>query len=250
MKLIALTGGIACGKSTVTVEISKQPNVVIIDVDQIARQALDKDSEPYKQLKKYLESDKAYAGKVNDVFRLGEDYAEDLRGTVNRELLGSLVFKDASLRKALNKFTHPWVFKKMIGKIWEEWKSSSLFDDKAVVLDMPLYFETKMFSWIVSKVIVVTTTPEIQKRFLMQRNNLSEEEAQNRINSQMPNEKKEQMADFVIRNVSDLEHLRKEAIEKFIECKNAASPFGWNTLKISSIIAAASLSAFYAYSHL
>jgi dephospho-CoA kinase len=143
MKLIALTGGIACGKSTVTAEISKQPNVVIIDVDQIARQALNRDSEPYKQLKKHLESDKAYAGKVKDIFRLGEEYAEDVRGTINRELLGSLVFKDASLRKALNKFTHPWVFKKMIGRIWEEWKNSSLFDDKVVVLDMPLYFDLK-----------------------------------------------------------------------------------------------------------
>lgn len=301
MKLIALTGGIACGKSTVASEISKHPNVVIIDSDQIARSVWDPDTVPYQQLKHFFETDPHYSMYHDEMFppcsvpsadesSTGEHnnpivsstetsttvddngdngdnddngngdkdgnviveppqsttltQSNELPAVVNRTLLGRLTFEHSDLRRVINSYSHRWIFRRIVNEIWNEWGTSHRGDGKVVVLDMPLFFETKVFAQVVSKVIVVTTPDrETQKQFLMRRNpHLSEEEANQRIDSQMPNHVKEQKADFVIRNSSDLDHLKLVANDTFLECVNAASEFGWG--------AAASLSAFYAYSHI
>lgn len=78
-----------------------------------------------------------------------------------------------------------------------------------VVLDIPLLFESKL-EGLVDRIIVVYTTPELQLSRLMNRNDLSEEEALNRIHSQQPLEEKCQKADRVIENTKDLAFIRKQ----------------------------------------
>jgi dephospho-CoA kinase len=240
MKLIALTGGISCGKSSVVNILSTMENVVIIDADLIARNALNTNEEPYKQLEQFIRTSNEYSSHYNDIFNHQQESEEDDKRTVNRVVLGSLVFKDNNLRRKLNSFTHGWIFKIIVDEIWKEYKSSSSNDDKVVVLDQPLFFETKIFKYIVSKVIVVTTSDENQKQWLMKRNNLSEEEAMNRIKAQMPNSEKEKLTDYIIRNDSDLESLKQQTETIFEECKKSATSVGW--------IALSALTGFKAYS--
>jgi dephospho-CoA kinase len=248
MKVIGLTGGIACGKSTVSQELKQLSNVVVIDADAIARDVWNMNDEPYHLLREYFSHHPQYKDLVPEIFN---DNSTDTNicGTVNRVVLGSIVFKDERVRAKINELSHMWIFKKHLWKLWEEWKSSSFFDDKVIVLDMPLLFEIKYFKWLTSKTIVIYTTEEHQKNRLMRRNNLTEQEAINRINAQMPLSKKVKMADFIIDNNGDLEHLKKESIEKFMQCKQSASHFGITTFKYLAAATSTAVTSYIIYSH-
>jgi dephospho-CoA kinase len=81
-----------------------------------------------------------------------------------------------------------------------------------VILDIPLLFESKLQSY-VDKIIVVSVTPEIQKERLIARNVLSEEEADERIRSQLPIKEKELSADAVLRNNGTVEETEIQLTE-------------------------------------
>jgi dephospho-CoA kinase len=223
MKIIGLTGGIACGKSTVSkVIVEKFDNVYLVDADVIARSALEIGTEPYKYVIQYF--DKIYRDPVtNDkVNILNEDR------TINRALLGKLVFENVQVRKMINKATHGFIIKKMLYEIFRTWtiKDNIPFlrrgPERIVVIDAPLLYETYWFTWLCSKIIVVETSYDNELRWLIERNNLSETDAVNRIKSQMPLSKKVDKADYVIRNRSDIETLKQEAERTFqLACKEA-----------------------------
>lgn len=196
---VGLTGSISCGKSTVCKILEKQ-GCIIVDADKIAKKALEPGQSPYETIKTYFE--KEYHDKVNIL---------NTDKTINRDLLGSITFKDPKVRSKVNDATHRWIFWEISKELYNQWSFWS--NDKIVILDAPLLFETKIFTYFTKCNIVVTTSDEKQLEWLMKRNNFSEEEAKNRINSQMPQSEKIKLADYIIKNDSDLENLEKQTIE-------------------------------------
>ncbi|KKK09317.1 dephospho-CoA kinase [Bacillus altitudinis] len=185
--VIGLTGGIASGKSTVS-QMIKEKGIRVVDADVIAKEAVSKGSAALHQI----------------VQTFGEEVLLP-NGELNRQQLGAIIFSDEEKRKKLNAIVHPEVRKEMLEQRDEGVSNNETF----VVLDIPLLFESKL-EGLVDRIIVVYTTPELQLSRLMNRNDLSEEEALNRIHSQQPLEEKCQKADRVIENTKDLAFIRKQ----------------------------------------
>lgn len=185
--VIGLTGGIASGKSTVS-QMIKEKGIRVVDADIIAKEAVSKGSAALHQI----------------VQTFGEEVLLP-NGELNRQQLGAIIFSDEEKRKQLNAIVHPEVRKEMLEQRDEGVSNNETF----VVLDIPLLFESKL-EGLVDRIIVVYTTPELQLSRLMNRNDLSEEEALNRIHSQQSLEEKCQKADRVIENTKDLAFIRKQ----------------------------------------
>ncbi|MCY7671758.1 MULTISPECIES: dephospho-CoA kinase [Bacillus] len=185
--VIGLTGGIASGKSTVS-QMIKEKGIRVVDADIIAKEAVSKGSAALHQI----------------VQTFGEEVLLP-NGELNRQQLGAIIFSDEEKRKKLNAIVHPEVRKEMLEQRDEGVSNNETF----VVLDIPLLFESKL-EGLVDRIIVVYTTPELQLSRLMNRNDLSEEEALNRIHSQQPLKEKCQKADRVIENTKDLAFIRKQ----------------------------------------
>ncbi|MDJ1108646.1 dephospho-CoA kinase [Macrococcus caseolyticus] len=184
MTVIGLTGGIASGKSTVA-NYLKENGFAVIDADIAARQAVEKGTEG---LRKVAET---FPGVLN----------ED--GTLNRKALGTIIFNDKAQRDSLNEIVHP-----IVRRLMDEEKAAALSEGKVVVMDIPLLYENEL-EHTVDEVWVVYVSYDIQKMRLMKRNELSESEADARINSQMSMDEKRNKADIVIDNCHDLDSLYK-----------------------------------------
>ncbi|EJV84746.1 MULTISPECIES: dephospho-CoA kinase [Bacillus] len=175
--VIGLTGGIASGKSTVS-EMFRELSIPVIDADVIAREVVEQGKPAYN--------------KIVEVFG-AEVLQQD--GELDRPRLGSIVFYNEEKRLQLNKIVHPAVREEM-NRQKEMYIKEGV---QAVVLDIPLLFESKLTS-LVDRILVVAVKPHTQLERLMKRNNFSEEEATARIQSQMPLEEKVKNADEVINN--------------------------------------------------
>nr|WP_026287220.1 dephospho-CoA kinase [Gracilibacillus lacisalsi] len=176
--IIGLTGNIATGKSTISNMIQEKYQIPVIDADIVSREVV----EPGEQA---LEKIAATFGE--------EILLED--GTLNRKLLGSIIFQDQSKREQLNAIVHPAVRKRMISQKEELLQQGY----QSIVMDIPLLFENNL-TYLVEKTIVVYTTEDVQLQRLIERNDLTEKEARNRMNSQMNIEEKRELADAVIDN--------------------------------------------------
>ncbi len=189
MKVIGLTGGIASGKSTAS-EILKQLGAYIIDADLIAREILEDDSYVVERLLK------AFGPDIID----GE-------GNIIRSKLADKVFSDAKGLKKLNDITHPVIIDKIIRQINNIKKGTRTFP--AIIVDAALLIESGLYRH-VDQVWLVKVDRNKQIERLMARDNISEQQAINRINSQMPNEEKERFAQRIINNNGDLSDIRRQ----------------------------------------
>ncbi|WP_077621280.1 dephospho-CoA kinase [Sediminibacillus massiliensis] len=181
--VIGLTGSIASGKSTVSTMFEKL-NIPVVDADKLSRVVVEPGEEAYRKI----------------VHAFGEDILlEDKQ--INREKLGRLIFSDKMKRQKLNEIVHPAVRKEMIAEK-ERYLSQG---EKAVVLDIPLLFESNLAHF-ADKTIVVFVDQEVQIDRLMKRNNFTREEAMDRINSQMSLSEKVKLADEVIDNNGSIEN--------------------------------------------
>ncbi|HON57980.1 MAG TPA: dephospho-CoA kinase [Smithella sp.] len=175
---VGLTGGIACGKSTVARMLSRK-GAYVIDFDKIAH-------EVQKPRKPAWQEVVACFGK--------EILDADLK--IDRLKLGNIVFADKKKLQQLNKIVHPFVYEewnRQIKKIGEN-------DKKAIIIaDVPLLFEGKM-QHLFDVTILVLIEPEEQIRRLIRRNQITEEEARKRLASQLPIKEKVALADLVIDN--------------------------------------------------
>ena len=115
-------------------------------------------------------------------------------GTLNRQHLGALVFADDDKRQKLNHILHPFIIARQ-DEILREWEKED--PDGIGVVDAALMIESGGYKRF-DKLIVVHCRPEVQLERLMLRNRLSLEEAQRRIDSQMPQEEKQRYADYLI----------------------------------------------------
>jgi dephospho-CoA kinase len=178
---IALTGGIATGKSTVG-NLFKLHGFLTIDADKIAHSLLDLHHKDIANL-------------------FGEKYIKE--GKVQRKLLGELIFNDKTQKLKLEQFIHPKIKEQIIkeAKIFEEQK-------KPYFIDIPLFFETNNYN--IKKSLVVYTPLDIQVQRLMSRDKINQEEALIKINNQMSIEDKKSKATMVIDNTKNLKHLQKE----------------------------------------
>lgn len=184
---IALTGGIATGKSTVASLLGLN-GLRIIDADTIAHRILDENSTWVAE-------------------KFGYDFVKN--GKVDRPALGKIVFADVKAKKELESFLHP--------KIRTAIEEQSEKQDKLkypYLIDIPLFFETS--SYPIKNSVVVYTPKALQLERFMKRNGFSEEESLRRIESQMDIEEKKARATWVIDNSSNLKHLQREC-EQFVD---------------------------------
>jgi len=188
MKILGLTGNIACGKSTVAA-IFKELGATLIDADKVARDIVGKD--------------KPALGKIINHFG-NEILNKD--GTLNREKLGRKVFNDEKARQILNDITHPEIFKE-INNLIEKYRSEG---QKIVIIEAALIVEREKLIKIIDKLIVVSTSKDIQIKRLKDRDGFSKEQAILRINSQIPIEEKIKHADYVIHNDSDISNIKNQ----------------------------------------
>lgn len=188
--VIGLTGGIASGKSTVS-NMVKNLGIRVVDADQISREVVEVGKPAYQQ--------------ILSVF--GDEILHQDK-TINREKLGAIIFGDQSKREQLNKIVHPAVRIEMLNGVEEEKEKNS----KAVVLDIPLLFESKL-THMVDKTILVYVDEETQLKRLMQRNGYKEEEARMRIGSQLPLRTKIELSDEIIDNNGTIEETERQLHE-------------------------------------
>ncbi|MTI66721.1 MAG: dephospho-CoA kinase [Firmicutes bacterium] len=196
-KVIGLTGGIASGKSTVS-KYLKSNDYPVVDADEISREVVEVNKPAYKKIVKNF-------GK--------EILNSDL--SINREKLGSIIFKDDKLRLKLNKIIHPNIIK-TIKKRTNEY----LEKYRVVFLDIPLLLETrkelegKGINF--DEIWLVYAYENQQLDRLMKRDNLDKESAIKRIKAQKPLNEKINEADVVIYN-TDTKILLIEKIKKLLQ---------------------------------
>lgn len=184
---VGLTGGIASGKTTIS-RILVEKGAYLIDFDLLAHET----EEPGQA---------AWQGIVDHFGRS----VLDGEGRIDRRRLGEIVFNRPEEMLALNSIVHP-----AVDGLWQaKTRQIEEKDPRAIIIsDVPLLFETGWQKH-VDVVILVYIPPEEQVRRLMARNGVTVEEANARLNSQMPIGDKIKMADFVINNQEPLESARR-----------------------------------------
>jgi dephospho-CoA kinase len=188
--IIGLTGGIASGKSTVS-NMLKELDITVIDADVEARMAVEKGEPAYL--------------KIIEAF--GREILLD-NGEIDRQKLGGIIFHQEEKRLLLNQIVHPEVRKRMLSQI----EAAKQNKETVIVLDIPLLFESKL-TFMADKTLLVYVDKETQVMRLMNRNQLSLEDAKARINSQMPLSEKVKLADAVINNNGSIEETKKQLLE-------------------------------------
>lgn len=232
---VGLTGGIACGKSTVAQLLSneegnndgtksKKVPFTFIDLDKIGHDILveptDKDNmdeSAYPQIIQEFEGEDIFvspSSSKNNNKKKSNKSPSTLppQLEIDRRKLGDIIFRDESKRKILNGITHPLISKLMMKNV----VSKSLKSKNSIVaVDVPLLFEVGLkLKAIFSIKIVVACSPQVQLERLVNRNkDLTKEQCENRIESQMPVVDKVKMADVVIWNNGSMEDLKVE-VEK------------------------------------
>ena len=178
---IALTGGIATGKSTV-IDLFLTSGFRVIDADKIAHEVL---NEEHQAIAETFGNEFVHAGKVD------------------RKALGTVVFNDAEKRTVLEALLHPLIYKRIS-------QEAEKLDKRAepYLVDIPLFYEGGRYA--IENVIVVYASKAQQLERLMARDTFSKEEALARIESQICIEDKRDNASYVIDNSGPLNQLTFE----------------------------------------
>jgi len=175
MRRVALTGGIATGKSHVRARLDAL-GVPTIDADALARGAVAPGS----------------TGLTEVVRRFGPAILDE-RGSLDRKQLAAIVFTDPAARRDLEAIVHPRVRTAI-----DDWFAALPAATSFAVADIPLLYETGREAEF-DAVIVVAAAPETQVRRVMARDSSSEADARARLAAQLPIDDKAQRADFVVR---------------------------------------------------
>lgn len=183
--VIGLTGGIGSGKTTVA-NLFASYKVKIIDADIVARQIVAPHSQALKQ--------------IVDCFGSHLLQADQ---SLNRSQLRQLVFSDPAAKKKLEAITHPLIFKQILQQL-------ATSDSIYTILVVPLLIESKKYQQIVDRVLVVDAPPKLQISRVKKRDNSSEQQVKNIINSQIQRQQRLKQADDIILNAADVAHLTTE----------------------------------------
>lgn len=191
MLKIAITGNIASGKSVVE-SILNEKGIDVFDSDKASHDIMSFDASAISEIKDLLSK--------YDVL--------DSNGDLSREKIGKIVFANKGLLKGLESIIHPRIFK-LLKDYFESKK-----DDKYLFASVPVLYEANMSHYF-DKVLLIAADDDIRLDRLIKRNNFSVEYAKTRIESQIPQEEKIKLADYVIYNNGSLDQLKSD-VESFL----------------------------------
>lgn len=195
LRIIGITGGIACGKSTVADYLERHYHCKILDADRYARDAVTPPSPILVAIQK----------------RYGDDILTQ-SGELDRAQLGQIIFHDGRERQWLEGLIHPYVRQQLAH---ERDRYAACLDSplrqpvSPLVMVIPLLFESQMEDLVTEIWVIACTTPE-QRQRLIDRNGLSVEQAEARIQSQWPLAEKIKRASTVIHNSGDRAQLYQQ----------------------------------------
>src|ERR1700686_246031 len=182
MIIIGLTGSIGMGKST-TAKLFAEAGVPVYDADATVHSLYEGEAVPAIEA--------AFPGTTAN-------------GKVDRALLSARVLQDPAAMKQLEQIVHP-----MLGASRQKFLHDAEQSGAPVaVVDVPLLFETGGENR-VDAVVVVTTTPEIQRQRILERPNMTDEKLDAILARQMPDAEKRQRAHFVVDTSHGLDPVRK-----------------------------------------
>ena len=173
MLVVGLTGGIGSGKS-LAAQFFAELGALVIDADQLARDAIERGSEGFDQL----------------IATFGDSILNN--GLVDRRALGELVFRDAEAKKKLEGIIHP-----IVRREFEE-AVQSLEQDQILIYEIPLLFETKAMERF-DYIVTVEADMQLRKERLLKKG-LRNSEVESRIAAQASREERVSIADQVFEN--------------------------------------------------
>lgn len=186
--VLGLTGGIATGKSTV-VAIFRSFGFPIVDGDQIAREI--------------VEVGQPALAAIEKVFGAAVILPD---GQLDRKKLGEIIFNQPEKRHVLNQLLDPFLRKTILDRVESYQEKSEL-----VIVDLPLLFEGDYIDT-VDAIATVYVPESVQLKRLMARDNLSEQDAKKRMNSQWPIEEKKAKSSIVFDNQQSIAETKKQVI--------------------------------------
>ena len=186
MFIIGLTGGIGSGKSAAA-KILKELGLKVIDLDQITHELMRPGELGYIEIKK----------------EFGEKYI-DTKGAIDRKLLREEIFSSFDLKKRIESILHPIIFEECNKQL------NILKHEKYIVLVIPLLFETKNYISLIDESLLIDCDLETQIERVIKRDNISKTLANRIIKNQMNREKKQLLADKVILNDGNINHLKTQ----------------------------------------
>ena len=194
--ILGLTGGIASGKSTADI-FFREKHIPVIDCDQIAHDILNVGNKGYELVRKQF-----------GLQIINEDQS------INRSVLGQIVFNDTKQLDILNKITHPLIFKEIQAKI----ALNKVAKKPLIIVDAPVLFEANCQKYC-DCTLLIAIPESLQLKRLMLRDHLSKDAALKRIRSQMSLSQKEKLADFVINNVGTKQDLKYQLEQLLLKIK-------------------------------
>ena len=196
--VIGLTGGIASGKSVVS-DLLAEHGALVIDADKVGHEAYAKGSGCYEKV----------------VSAFGDDVV-GADGEIDRKALGGKVFGDPAQRKRLEGIVWPWMRETMDARLTRIRTEGTPF----VVLEAAVLIEADWIP-IVDQVWVVIAPPELARQRVMERNQLTAEQANARIEAQLTNAERVKHAQVVIENAGTLDELRDKVNAEWEKLKAA-----------------------------
>jgi dephospho-CoA kinase len=186
MFIIGLTGGIGSGKSAAA-EILKELGLKVIDLDLITHELMRPGELGYIEIKK----------------EFGEKYI-DTKGALDRKLLRQEIFSSFDLKKRIESILHPIIFEECNKQL------NILKHEKYIVLVIPLLFETKNYISLIDESLLIDCDLEAQIERVIKRDNVSKALVNSIIKNQMNREEKQLLADKVILNDGNINHLKTQ----------------------------------------
>jgi dephospho-CoA kinase len=183
MRVIALTGGIGCGKS-LAAQYFAELGAMVIDADQLARASIERGSQGFDEVVSFF----------------GDSILNN--GDIDRRALGELIFKDAEAKRKLESIVHPFVRREF------EEAVASLKSDEVLVYEIPLLVETgaqDRFD------IVITVESDLENRIArLRQRGMHISEIEGRIAAQATREQRVEVADFLIENDGSEDELLRQ----------------------------------------
>ncbi len=195
---VALTGGIACGKSTVS-QIFKKLGAVVIDLDDLAREVVEPGTQGLKELTKHFGKDILNAD-----------------GSLNRGALRDILLKNESNQLLIEEILHPKILEKMQIEI-EKVKN------KLIIIEIPLLVE-KNLTHLFDRAIIVDCNDEKQLKNVINREKIDEKQAKKLISSQIDRESRLKVADKlpadILKNNSEIFELEQKVQDLYQKLVN------------------------------
>ncbi len=192
--VVGLTGQTGAGKSTVS-KVFAANGFAVINADTVARKVVEKGTECLSE--------------IEDLF--GKEVINS-DGTLNRKILGNLVFSDRKKLEMLNTITYPYI----TGEILREIRQHSVKGEKLILLDAPTLFESRADDFC-ELIISVLADADIRETRIIKRDNLTSEQARKRMNSQLDEEFFISHSDYIINNnqsIDTVNEISKEVSDK------------------------------------